>query len=88
MMNESPLTFRIAPWRPWLLAVAPFAVLAAVGAALAAAAGQLAAVPGILLGLAGLAALLLLVIGLSVRVSRWHVDRDGIGGRNNWLVSS
>jgi hypothetical protein len=27
-----------------------------------------------------------LLIGLGVRAVRWHVDPNGIGGRNNWLV--
>jgi hypothetical protein len=85
-MKNSRLTFRITLWRPWLLAVIPLALLAAVGVAITLAAGKLAAVSGILLGFAGLAAALLLPIGLAVRASRWHVDPNGIGGRNNWLV--
>src|SRR5262245_37716500 len=86
MMKTSPLTFRISLWRPWLLAVTSLALLAAVGVAISLAAGELAAASAILLSLAGLAVALLLPIGLAVRASRWHVDPNGIGGRNNWLV--
>ena len=86
MMNNSRLTFRITFWRPWLMAVAPLALLAAVGLGISAAAGELAAASAIQLSLAGVALALLLPIGLTVRASRWHVDPNGLGGRNNWLV--
>ena len=87
MVNESQLTFRIPLWRPWLLAVGLLALPAVVGVAVATVAGQPALTRGILLLLAGAAvALLLPMIGLAVLVSRWHVDANGIGGRNNWLV--
>ncbi len=86
MVEQSRLTFRITLWRPWLLAVTMLAPLAALGLAISAVAGELAAASGILLGLAGVAVVLLLPIGLAVRASRWHVDANGIGGRNNWLV--
>jgi hypothetical protein len=86
MVEKSRLTFRITLWRPWLLAVTILAPLAALGLAISAVAGELAAASGILLGLAGVAVALLLQIGLAVRASRWHVDANGIGGRNNWLV--
>ena len=86
MVDTSPLTFRIALWRPWLLAVTLLAVLAALGVAISLAAGKLAVAAGILLGLAGAAVVLLLPIGLFVWVSRWHVDPNGIGGRNNSFV--
>jgi hypothetical protein len=86
MMKKSQLTFQISLWRPWLLAVTPFALLAAVGIAITGAAGQIAAAFGILLGLAGIAVFLLVPIWLSVRASRWHVDPNGVGGPNNWLV--
>ncbi len=86
MVEKSRLTFRITLWRPWLLAVTMLAPLAALGLAISAIAGELAAASGILLGLAGVAVALLLPIGLAVRASRWHVDPNGIGGRNNWLV--
>jgi hypothetical protein len=85
MMQESPLTFRITLWRPWLLVVIPLALLVALGVASTLAAGEFAAASGVLLGLAGLAVAFLVPIGLVVRVSRWHVDPNGIGGRNNWL---
>jgi hypothetical protein len=86
MQETSQLTFRIPLWRPWVLAVTPFAVLAAAGIIAAAASGQLAAASRILLGLAGLAVILLLPIGVSVSAIRWHVDPHGIGGRNSWLA--
>lgn len=86
-MTKTPqLTFRITLWRPWLLAVTPLALLAAFGVAITVATGALAAASDILLGLAGVAVVLLLPIGLAVRASRWHVDPNGMGGRNNWLV--
>lgn len=86
MINTPRLTFRITLWRPWLLAILPLALLAAVGLALTLAAGQRAAAFAILLGFAGLALALLVPIGLAVRASLWHLDRNGIGGRNNWLA--
>jgi hypothetical protein len=82
---EEQLTFRITFWRPWLLALTPFALLAALGVAFSVIAGELAAAAGILLGFAGVAVALLLPIGLAVWASRWHVDPNGTGGRNNWL---
>ena len=86
MEETSRLTFRITLWRPWLLAISPLALLAALGVAITLANGQIAAASAILLGLAGLAVALLVPIGLSVWATRWHVDPHGIGGRNNWLV--
>ena len=86
MRDSARLTFRIAPWRPWLLAVSPLALLAGVGVAISVVEGEHAAAGGILLGLAGVAAALLLPIGLVARAVRWHVDPNGIGGRNNWFV--
>jgi hypothetical protein len=86
MEETSQLTFRITLWRPWLLAISPLALLAALGVAITLANGQIAAASAILLGLAGLAVALLVPIGLSVWATRWHVDPSGIGGRNNMLV--
>ena len=86
MENKSRLTFRITLWRPWLLALIPLALLASLGVAIFVVGGILAAAPVILLGFAGVAVALLLLIGLTVGTSRWHVDPDGIGGRNNSLV--
>jgi hypothetical protein len=86
MGDPSRLTFRITPWRPWLLAMTLLAPLAGLGVAGALAAGERAAAAGILLGSAGVAVAWLLLIGLVVRAIRWHVDPNGIGGRNNWLV--
>ena len=86
MMKKSRLTFRITLWRPWLLAISPLVLLAALGVAITLANGQIAAASAILLGLAGLAVALLVPIGLSVWATCWHVDPSGIGGRNNMLV--
>jgi hypothetical protein len=86
MEEKSRLTFRITLWRPWLLAVAMLALPAALIVALSIAGGNLAVSAGIVLGLAVIALVLLLPIGLVVSTSRWHVDPGGIGGRNNWLV--
>ena len=86
MREKSRLTFRISLWRPWLLALTPLALLAALGVAIFVVGGKLAAAESILLGFAGVAVVLLLPIGLTVGTSRWHVDPDGIGGRNNYLV--
>lgn len=84
--ETTPLTFHITLWRPWLLALTPLALLAALGVAASVAAGEWGAAMGILLGFAAVAVALLLPIGLVVRASRWHVDPNGIGGRNNRLV--
>jgi hypothetical protein len=62
------------------------ALLAALGVALSLAGGALIAAVVILLSFAGVAVILLLAIGLTIWVSRWHVDPHGIGGPNNWLV--
>jgi hypothetical protein len=86
MENKAALTFRIRLWRPWLLALTPLALLTLVGVAIALTRGDLSTAAALLLGFAGLALALLLPIGLTVRISRWHVDPGGIGGRNNWLV--
>ena len=86
MEEMSRLTFRISLWRPWLLAITPLTLLAASGVAPSVAAGELAFTAGILFGFAAIALALLLPIGLTVRASRWHIDPNGIGGRNNWLV--
>jgi hypothetical protein len=86
MEEKSRLTFRMTLWRPWLLALTPLALLAALGVVVSVVAGQRAAVAGILLALAAVAVVLLLPIGLAVWASRWHVDPNGIGGRNNRLV--
>jgi hypothetical protein len=86
MEETSQLTFRITLWRPWLLAVIPLALLAALGVVASLVVGTSAAAVGILLGFTGVAVVLLLPIGVAVWVSRWHVDPNGIGGRNNMLV--
>ena len=86
MEEKLRLTFHITLWRPWLLVLTPLALFAALGLAITVASGQLAAASTLLLALAGVAVALLLPIGLTVRASRWHVDPNGLGGRNNWLV--
>jgi hypothetical protein len=86
MEETSRLTFRITLWRPWLLAIIPLLLLAALGVISSLAAGKPTAAVGILLGFAGVAVILLLPIGLAVWTSRWHVEPNGIGGRNNMLV--
>ena len=86
MGEAGRLTFRITLWRPWLLALTLLAPLAAVGVVVALVTGERGAALGILLGFAGVAVALLLLIGVAVWVSRWHVDPQGIGGRNNYLV--
>jgi hypothetical protein len=86
MGHKAHRTFRITVWRPWLLAVSLLSALAMAGIALALLAGELAAAAAILLGLAAIAVILLLPIGLAVRTSRWDVDPNGIGGRNNWHI--
>lgn len=86
MVNESQVAFRIVLWRPWLLAVAGLALLGTLGGTVSLIAGQPLAALCILLVLAGAAVALLLPIGIAVRVGRWHVDPNGIGGRNHSLV--
>src|SRR6266536_352132 len=86
MSETSRLTFRISVWRPWLLVLTPLGLLTALGVAISVIAGELAAAAGILLGFAAVALALLLPIGLAVWASRWHVDPNGIGGRNNRLA--
>jgi hypothetical protein len=85
-MSEPRLTFRITLWRPWLLAVTILALPAAAVLALTVAAGELALAFFDLLGFAAVALILLVPIGWAMGTSRWHVDRRGIGGRNNWHV--
>jgi hypothetical protein len=86
MAESSRLTFRVTPWRPWLLSLTPLALLAGLGVVVSVVAGERATAAGILLGFTGLAVALLLLIGVVVRAARWHIDPNGIGGRNNWLI--
>ena len=86
-MEEQPAaTFRITPWRPWLLAITPLSLIAAAGAIASLVTDRLAALSITVLACTGLAVVLLLLVSAAVRVSRWHVDPHGIGGRNNSLV--
>ena len=66
MEEKSQLTFRISLWRPWLLALTPLALLAALGVTLFVIGGALTAAVVILLSFAGVAMVLLLAIGLTV----------------------
>jgi len=86
MQEPSQLTFRISFWRPWLLAVTPLALLAAAGIVVAIVTGERTAAVVVLLGFVAIAVVLLLPIGLVSWTSRWHVDANGIGGRNNMLI--
>ncbi len=86
MSDATRLTFRISPWRPWSMAVIVLAIVAAVVAVAVAAAGPPGAwwVPLVMLGVA--AVILLLLIGLAARFSRWDADAAGVGGPDNYLV--
>jgi hypothetical protein len=86
MTSEPRLTFRITPWRPWLLAVTILALPAAAVVALPVAAGELAVAFFSLLGFAAVALILLVPIGWAAGTSRWHVDPKGVGGRDNYHV--
>jgi hypothetical protein len=86
MGSESPHTFRITFWRPWLLAVAVLAVLALVAAGGFMMSGQPASIAVIAGGLAVAAALVALPIGWGISSSHWDVDAAGLGGRDNWHV--
>ena len=85
MGSDSPHTFRITFWRPWLLAVAILAV-PALAAGRFTMSGQVRAAAAVAGGLAVAAALLALPIDWAVGNSRWDVDAAGIGGRDNWNV--
>jgi len=86
VVDDSPLTFHISVWRPWLLAVAMLAVPVLIAAGVSAAGGQPAVSVGALVGLTIAAGGLLLPIGWAVSTSHWDVDASGIGGPDNWHV--
>ena len=86
MGSDSPHTFRITFWRPWLLAVAILAVPALAAAGRFMMSGQVRAAVTVAGGLVVAAALVALPIGWAVGNSRWDVDAAGIGGRDNWNV--
>jgi hypothetical protein len=86
MGTERELTFRISWVRPWLLAVALLAAVLLPLAGLGAAAGQGGAWVACGLALAGSSVVVLVPIMVSAASVRWHVDADGIGGRDNWHV--
>jgi hypothetical protein len=79
-------SYRISPLRPWLLAAEILAIPALIGAASAVYDGQPAAVPAILVGWAIVSAIAFVPIAIAVATSRWDVDADGIGGRDNWHI--
>jgi hypothetical protein len=78
--------FRITWVRPWLLAVAILAVPALIAAVGGLIAGQPEALLGIpaVLGVGG--AVVLIPILITASTSRWDVDAEGIGGRDNWHI--
>lgn len=86
MMDDSPLTFHISVWRPWLLAVAMLALPALIITGASAAGGQPEVSVGAVIGLMIVAGVLLLPIGWAVRTGHWDVDTSGIGGPDNWHV--
>lgn len=86
MMDDSPLTFHISVWRPWLVSVVALALPALLIAGVSGAGGQPEISAGTLIGLAIVAGVLLLPIGWAVRTSYWDVDASGIGGPDNWHV--
>jgi hypothetical protein len=86
MQENARLTFRITLWRPWLLAVTPFLLVAIVPLFFVILTGDSTLIRGFLLLMAIAAGALLLLIGIVVQASRWHVDPTGIGGRNNMLI--
>lgn len=86
MEETSPLTFRITFWRPWLLALTPLVLLAVLAIVPAVSAGEPGSVLVVILGFMGFALVLLVLVSSAVWVSRWHIDPQGIGGRNNWLI--
>jgi hypothetical protein len=86
MGTDRALTFRISWVRPWLLAVSGMATILLVAACLGAAAGQGGAWFACALGLAVSSVAALVAITIGVATLRWHVDADGIGGRDNWHV--
>lgn len=86
MQENARLTFHITFWRPWLLAVVPLLLVSIVPLLFVASTGNIALIGGFLIILAVTAGTLLLLIGLVTRVSRWHIDPGGIGGRNNMLI--
>jgi hypothetical protein len=86
MYSEPPEVFRISPLRPWFLAAEILAIFAAIGVIAALHEGRTFMVPGILTGWAVLSALAFIPIGLAAATSRWDVDAEGIGGRDNWHI--
>jgi hypothetical protein len=86
MYADPPQVFRISPLRPWLLAVEILAIPVLIVAAVAAFNGQPAAIPGILLGWAGASATVFIPIAIAVATSRWDIDAEGVGGRDNWHI--
>jgi hypothetical protein len=86
MGTDEALTFRISWVHPWLLAVAVLAAALLLLGGLGAAAGQGGAWVACALGLPVYSVAVLVPIMISAATLRWHVDADGIGGRDNWHV--
>jgi hypothetical protein len=83
---DTPLVFRISPLRPWLLAVEILAIPAFIGCIVSAANGQGAQLLGILMGYAVISGVVFIPIAIAAATSRWDVDAEGIGGRDNWHI--
>ena len=86
MQQNTRLTFRITFWRSWLLAIIPLLLVTSIPLFFVILTGNIVLISRFLIGVAITAGALLLLIGITVRASRWHVDPDGIGGRNNYLI--
>ena len=86
MRHDSPQSFHISFWRPWLLAVSLLAIPLLIGAGMSLANGQPSGLIGAVFGLTAVAIVLLIPIGWTVRTSRWDVDAAGISGPDNWHV--
>jgi hypothetical protein len=86
MDTDRTLTFRISWVRPWLLAVIVTSTALFFFACLGTAAGQGGAWFACGLGLAVSSLVALVAIKISVASLRWHVDAEGIGGRDKWYV--
>ena len=85
MRHDSPQSFHISFWRPWLMAVSLLAIPLLIVAGISLANGQPSGLIGAVFGLTAVAIVLLIPIGWTVRTSRWDVDAAGISG--HWLLS-
>ena len=85
---DRPLTFRISWLRPWLLAVTLMTAATVLLLLAAGGGGTSAGSDGVwiacALGLGICSVTVLMPIGLGVAALEWHVDADGIAGRDDW----